>query len=653
MCGIIAGIYENIFLVLLSGLVQLQNRGYDSAGISLFNSITKKFEIYKKASIDNKTALKYLDSLKEEIIVKINNETINNFIGIGHTRWATHGAKTDKNAHPHISNNGEFSLVHNGIIENFRELKAMLIQEGYVMRSETDSEIVVNLIEFNYKKSNNVKDAIKNTVNMLKGTWGLVIATIHHPNTLFCTRFGSPLLVGYSENSALIVSEQSGFCGRVQNYFVLNNNDLCVIERTIDDSVKIETDKKYNNYKLQQNESDLSCAPYPHWMLKEIYEQRESLPRVIKSGSRLLEHGVRLGGFIDYADRLKSMKHIILLGCGTSLNAAHFAKGFFKELADFDSVQVIDGADFNIYDIPHSAPRQTCLVLCSQSGETKDLHRCIKMVKESTYDIFTIGVVNVVNSLISREVDCGCYLHAGREVGVASTKSFTSQCVLLTLVALWFSYAQKPDVHDQKRMKILNDIRQLEHDVSSILKNNVSSSSASSPIVEKITKNIVPLFLNNSTKNNNNHNNHNSCFVLGKGRGEAIANEAALKIKEISYIHAEGYATSCLKHGPFALLEPGFPVILLWFKDTHYAKSLNAYEEIKSRHAEIIVITDDESIAENPDYKKENVILIPENDTFSHMLAVIPLQLLAYYLSVTKGLNPDMPRNLAKVVTVE
>ena len=652
MCGIIAGIYENIFMILLEGLKQLQNRGYDSAGISLYNSEKHGFEIFKKASSDNSSAIDYLKEISYLLENNNNNndnDNNNNYVGIGHTRWATHGAKTDKNAHPHISNNGEFSLVHNGIIENFKELKAMLIKEGYVMRSETDSEIVVNLIEFNYKKRNNVKDAIKDTVNMLKGTWGLVIATIHHPNTLFCTRFGSPLLVGHSENSALIVSEQSGFCGRVQNYFVLNSNDLCVIERNPDGSVKIETETKYNNYKLQQSESDLSCAPYPHWMLKEIHEQRESLPRVIKSGSRLLEHGVRLGGFIDHTERLKTMKHIILLGCGTSLNAAHFAKGFFKELADFDSVQVIDGADFNLYDIPHSAPRQTCLVLCSQSGETKDLHRCIKMVKESTYDIFTIGVVNVVNSLISREVDCGCYLHAGREVGVASTKSFTSQCVLLTLVALWFSYAQKPDIHDHKRTKILNDIRQLENDVSSILKNNISSSYSQS-LIEKITDYIVPLFLN---KNHNNHNNHNSCFVLGKGRGEAIANEAALKIKEISYIHAEGYATSCLKHGPFALLEPGFPVILLWFKDTHYAKSLNAYEEIKSRHAEIIIITDDENIAENPDYKKENVLLIPENETFSHMLAVIPLQLLAYYLSVTKGLNPDMPRNLAKVVTVE
>lgn len=634
MCGIIAGIYEDIYCILLAGLVQLQNRGYDSAGISLFDTQKQCFELFKKASTNEKSALNFLEEYAEQL----NTKELNNYIGIGHTRWATHGAKTDKNAHPHVSNSGEFSLVHNGIIENFKELKAMLTENGYTMRSETDTEIIVNLIEYKYKTLKDVKEAIKEAISMLKGTWGLVITCLHTPNILYCTRFGSPLLVGHSENSALVVSEQSGFCGKIQNYFVLNNNDLCVIEREENGAVKIATELNYSRFLLQQNKNDLSCAPYSHWMLKEIYEQVESIPRVIKSGSRLLEHGVRLGGFIDHAEKLASLKHIILLGCGTSLNAARYALPFFKEYAGFDSIQVIDGADFNIHDIPRSGANNTGIILCSQSGETKDLHRCLKVVKESKYDIFTIGVVNVVNSLISREVDCGCYLHAGREVGVASTKSFTSQCIVLTLIALWFSYAHIPDELQQKRLKILQDIRQLENSVNSLLYNEENSIICD--LQHELRSKIVPLFTNKQ-----------SCFVLGKGRGEAVANEAALKIKEISYIHAEGYATSCLKHGPFALLEPGFPVILLWFKDTHYAKSLNAYEEIKSRHAEIIVITDDEKIAMNPEYK--NTILIPENDTFAHLLAIIPLQLLTYELSIAKRLNPDMPRNLAKVVTVE
>ena len=634
MCGIIAGIYEDIFLVLLAGLVQLQNRGYDSAGISLFDTQKQCFEVFKKASTNDKSALSFLEEYAEQL----NTKNVNNYIGIGHTRWATHGAKTDKNAHPHVSNSGEFSLVHNGIIENFKEIKALLLENGYTIRSETDTEIIVNLIEYKYKTLKDVKEAIKEAISMLKGTWGLVITCLHTPNILYCTRFGSPLLVGHSENSALIVSEQSGFCGKIQNYFVLNNNDLCVIEREENGAVKIATELNYTRFLLQQSKSDLSCAPYSHWMLKEIYEQLESIPRVIKSGSRLLEHGIRLGGFIDHAEKLASLKHIILLGCGTSLNAARYALPFFKECAGFDSIQVIDGADFNIHDIPRSGANNTGIILCSQSGETKDLHRCLKVAKESNCDIFTIGVVNVVNSLISREVDCGCYLHAGREVGVASTKSFTSQCIVLTLIALWFSYAHIPDNLTMKRTKILNDIRQLENSVSNLLYNKENSIICD--LQHELRSKIVPLFTNKQ-----------SCFVLGKGRGEAVANEAALKIKEISYIHAEGYATSCLKHGPFALLEPGFPVILLWFKDQHYAKSLNAYEEIKSRHAEIIVITDDEKIAMNPEYK--NTILIPENDTFAHLLAIIPLQLLSYELSIAKGLNPDMPRNLAKVVTVE
>lgn len=633
MCGIIAGIYENIFLVLLAGLQQLQNRGYDSAGISLFNAEKQCFELFKKASISDKSALNFLEEYAEQL----NTKELNNYIGIGHTRWATHGAKTDKNAHPHVSNSGEFSLVHNGIIENFKELKALLLANGYTMYSETDTEIIVNLIEYKYKTLQNVREAITQTVNMLKGTWGLVISCIHTPNILYCTRFGSPLLVGHSENSALVVSEQSGFCGKVQNYFVLNNNDLCVIEKKEDGGITINSESKYTNFILQQKNDDFSCAPYSHWMLKEIYEQVDSIPRVIKSGSRLLDHGIRLGGFIDHAEQLKSMKHLVLLGCGTSLNAARYASPFFKEYADFDSIQVIDGADFNLNDVPQHHADTTCMILCSQSGETKDLHRCLSLVEDSKLTIFTIGVVNVVNSLISREVDCGCYLHAGREVGVASTKSFTSQCVVLTLIAMWFSYAHVPVEHNQKRAKILNDIRSLENNVKEML------TIKGNQLQQQIRNEIIPLFSKN--------NKINSCFVLGKGRGEAVANEAALKIKEISYIHAEGYATSCLKHGPFALLEPGFPVILLWLKDQHYAKTLNAYQEIKSRHAEIIIITDDEKIALNPEYK--NTILISKNDTFSHLLAIIPLQLLSYELSIAKGLNPDMPRNLAKVVTVE
>lgn len=642
MCGIIAGIYENIYCTLLDGLIQLQNRGYDSAGIAMFDKITNEIVVFKKAS-NEITALQYLKSLYKCID---ENKNLDKYLGIGHTRWATHGAKTDENAHPHISNSGAFVLVHNGIIENFKELRMILINNGYKMYSETDSEVVVNLIEYKYKNCKSVKQAIKETISMLKGTWGFVIASNYSPNTLFCSRFGSPLLVGYSDNNAIVTSEQSGFCDRIKNYFVLNNNDVCIIEKKDDGFISVETEKKYVNYSLKQSESDLSYAPYNHWMEKEIYEQCESIKRVIKLGSRLLNDGVRLGGFIDHKERLQSMKHVILLGCGTSLNAAYFAQDFFKRLTGFVSVQVIDGADFNIYDIPRGSENanKTCLILCSQSGETKDLHRCLKLVKESNYDIFTIGIVNVVNSLISREVDCGCYLHAGREVGVASTKSFTSQCVLLVLVSLWFSYTKLPNKYCKVRRNILNDIRQLGNNMDELLQNN--------GLQNELREKIIPFFVSNKNQDNSDSQSLiRSCFVLGKGRGEAVANEAALKIKEISYIHAEGYSTSSLKHGPFALLEPGFPVILLWMKGTNYLKTMNAYEEIKSRHALIIIITDDISLLQSSEY--ENVILIPENDTFSHMLAIVPLQILAYELSISKGYNPDMPRNLAKVVTVE
>ena len=605
MCGIISFFGTDCFEYLINGLKQLQNRGYDSAGICGIKK-DRKWVIHKYASTENINALNELEKRKDEY------KGITN--GIAHTRWATHGPKTDKNSHPHISQSGLFSIVHNGIIENFHSLKQMLIENGFAFQSETDSEVIANLLEFNYE--GDVKMCIQKTTKDLEGTWGLAIICLEFPEQLFCTRHGSPLLVGRDDNIAIVTSEQSGFCGLMNDYIVLQNNDICLIEK-IENKIAVITNESYDLKKTTASQFISSPYPYPHWTLREINEQIDSSLRAISLGGRLLSNNeVKLGGLDENKVELMEINHLVLLGCGTSYFSGLMAIHFFKELGNFHSVQILDGADFNDRDIPKNG--KTALVLISQSGETKDLHRCIQIGKQ--HDLFLIGLVNVVDSLIAREVHCGCYLNAGREVAVASTKAYSSQVILLSMMAVWF--AQQRDLYPLKRTQYVKDIRNLHYDIQYTLEKNTFSDDL---------LNIV---------------NKPSCFLLGKGKGESVAKEGALKIKEISYIHAEGYSTSSLKHGPFALLEKDFPVILLAPHNEHYSKSENAFEEIKSRHASIVWITNKES-------DKQNCLYVANNETFLDLLMVIPLQLMAYHLSVKKELNPDMPRNLAKVVTVE
>jgi glucosamine--fructose-6-phosphate aminotransferase (isomerizing) len=611
MCGIIASIGKenNSFFYCLSGLKQLQNRGYDSAGIC---SITdKQFITTKYASIDKESALVKVEGEKE----KHNNACVS----IGHTRWATHGAKTDINSHPHISSDGLFSLVHNGIIENYAQLKEMLIKNGFTFRSQTDSEVVVNLISYFYKiHRNNTTMAIQKTISKLQGTWGLAITCVNEPEKLYATRHGSPILIGHTDGLAIVTSEQSGFCNQVNNYFILQNMDICVIELK-GNKIDVYTNELYQVKEITKDDYATSPHPWPHWTIKEIHEQTESCLRAISLGGRLCsDNTVKLGGLETNKTELMRINHLILLGCGTSYHAGMFGVNYFKDLSGFDTVQLFDGAEFNEKDIPRRG--KTALVLLSQSGETKDLHRCIQIGKEN--DLLLIGVVNVVDSLIAREVHCGCYLNAGREVAVASTKSYTSQIIVLNLMALWF--AQEKSLFLYKRQQYIQDLHNLHIDIKKTVE-----------MCETKINNVISLF------------NYQSCFLLGKGSGESIAREGALKIKEISYIHAEGYSTSSLKHGPFALLTKNFPVILIAPDNEHYTKSENAYEEIKSRHANIVFITDKEGV------EKENTIMIKKNRSFQDLLSIIPLQILAYKLSLARDLNPDMPRNLAKVVTVE
>jgi len=613
MCGIFGIVLtqsDNLFKLILNGLVQLQNRGYDSAGLCVMDD---GFKIYKYASTNKLSALDKL------IALNLTNNKLH--IGFGHNRWATHGIKNDINAHPHLSNSGNFALVHNGIIENYNELKIILIEKGFTFVSQTDTEVIVNLIEYYYNTLRNIFESIKKTIETLRGTYGLIIQSTYEPDVLYCVRNGSPLLVGQNEDRVIITSEQSGFCEMVSNYITLQNDDICVITRKID-KIEVKTNHIYSKKNIKFLKSELTPYPYDYWTIKEIYEQPDVVLNSINKGGRIKNKlEVKLGGLEQSTETLKNIQNLIILGCGTSYFAGLYGMYFFKMLCNFNTVQVFDGADLNEYDIPKMG--NTAFILISQSGETKDLHRCIDIAKNN--NITTIGVINVVDSLIAREVDCGIYCNAGKEVGVASTKAFTSQVVCLSMCAIWF--AGLHNINPKKREKCIKDLHNLSNDIKMTL-------DMCSDIIYKLSQKM----------------DYNNMFVLGKGTDEYIAKEGALKIKEISYIHSEGYSSGSLKHGPFALLDENFPVILLNLDQNHYTKTLNCYQEILSRNAPILTITNNQLMCENI---KTEVILVPENKTYSSLLGIIPIQLLAFNLSIKNGYNPDKPKNLAKVVTVE
>lgn len=592
MCGIVACVSTQCIDFLFKGLSQLKNRGYDSVGIATLS--LGKFRLDKFASIDAYAQL-------ESHAPKHAQSTL----GIAHTRWATHGAKTDINAHPHLSGCGKFAIVHNGILENYQELKNVLESKGFIFVSQTDSEVIAHLLSL-YSQTKPMLECIQELNQVLRGSWAIAILCIE-TQEIYCT--GEPLLVGYNEEHAMVVSEKSGFC-QITQYFVLHPTDICKIVKT-SEGVKVTTLDDYSNcLQILTMESDQSMGPFEHWTLKEIDEQPESALRVMEG--RLYPNFVYFKEFEDIVDLLTT-DHLILLGCGTSYFAGQHGLFFLKELCDFTTVQLFDGAEFSELDIPKKG--KTTLLLLSQSGETKDLHRCIDIGRQ--HHLFLLGLINVEDSRIAREVDAVCYLKAGREVGVASTKSYTSQVICLALLSIWF--AQQKDLNPSKRMQYLDDLQQLSQDIRTTLDANTID---------------VSLFQNKS-----------HCFLLGKGPAESVAKEGALKIKEMSCLHCEGYSTSSLKHGPFSLLDEQFPVILIDSnQNIESQKSENAYEEIKARHAPILWIS------HKP---RPHSLWIAENQTFGPLLSILPLQQLAYHLSIARDLNPDFPRNLAKVVTVE
>jgi glucosamine--fructose-6-phosphate aminotransferase (isomerizing) len=609
MCGIVGylGTAEAVEAV-LAGLDLLQNRGYDSVGVSIIESA--KVKTVKCASTTTNNALEVLKN-------KLNPPPVSN-TAIGHTRWATHGGKTYANAHPHHDEKDRLSLVHNGIIENFAEIKSELVIKGYSFRSSTDTEVVAVLIGAFLDEGRTMLEAIQEATGRLKGTWALVLLHRDFPYKMWAVRNGSPLLLGSSPACIMVASEQVAFQSYINQYIVLKDHDVLEIENRGGQFVFNKSLAKYAREDTTREDIATTPAPWPHWMLKEIIEQPAAVLRAMNNGGRIASDTmVKLGGLDSCRPLLENIDHLVLLGCGTSYHAGLWSLGLFKSTEAFDTVTLYDGADFCARDIPRRG--KTAAILLSQSGETKDLQRCIQVLQEE--GIVRIGVVNVIDSFIARETNCGVYLNAGREVAVASTKSFTNQCVVLALIAVWFS--QVKGTHEEKRRKIIADLHQLPVQLTSAV--NEENRRLLYQTARDIAK--AP-----------------SMFLLGKGKEEAIAKEGALKLKEIAHIHAEGYSTAALKHGPFGLLEANMPVLILDLGEEFRDKTANARAEVAARDAHIINLCD---------IPEESVCALESNATFGGLIANVCVQIIAYECAVIQGKSPDYPRNLAKVVTVE
>lgn len=606
MCGISAIISkkQGIFNFLFSCLEKLQNRGYDSAGICGITA-GKKMVIRKHATDHATTALQKL---------KIDGEHAFDIcsVGIAHTRWATHGEVNDVNSHPHVCYRGKIALVHNGIIENYSSIKHDLQSKGIAFKSATDSEVVVNLISyFNVKMP--LTNAIQKALQMLEGTWAFAIVSVDC-DMLYFTRHGSPLLLAQTDDEVVVTSEVAGLITKDRKYSKYVN---VVEDRLYQMSASSKIDCEFKE--LHYQNTDVSPYPYEHWTLKEINEQA-NIDRTLVFGGRVcLDGTIRLGGLDGQQERLMKCKTILLLGCGTSFHAGLVGQHFLRKYCPQLNSICLNAAEFDIDTIQESKRAETVVVMISQSGETRDLIKCLEIC--NAQNVLTIGVVNAVESHIARETTCGVYCHAGREVAVASTKSFTAQVLVLVMISLWFN-SKLDEGNTHQRRSLISSLEQYMVKTEGIL--------------ERLQNDIdyYNILKDLDTA---------SMFILGpKGKDMAIALEGALKIKEIAYVHCEGTYTGSLKHGPLALITNNLPVLCLLSDKTEYASVCNAMEEIRCRGGKPILIGNHECAD----------IAIETNNELGFLWNNMALQLIAYHLSVKKGINPDMPRNLAKVVTV-
>lgn len=609
MCGIVGFVSsEDAVNYLTDGLSILENRGYDSAGIATLNE-ANELVVTKFASRSTEDAIKLL---KEAA-----GRHVGHRIGIGHTRWATHGGKTDQNAHPHLDAQNRVAVVHNGVIVNSHALRRELMSNGVAFRSETDTEVIAQLIGHFLDQGLPLPAAIKSALARLEGTWGLAILSTLKPDTIIVAKNGSPIVVGIADGKTFVASEPAAFGPFTRNFISLQNGEMAFItsDGNTLDVARIE--------KAPEDVVATSPAPFPHWTIKEILEQPDAVNRTLNHGARIKDEiSVKLGGLEREADRLLKIQHLVIAACGTSYHAGLYGAMAMRALRSFATVQVVDASELTPH---HFAPEGAGLLVISQSGETKDVHRALAVAENRNVPYFS--VVNAVGSLIARTTQCGVYLNAGREHGVASTKAFVTQVTALELIATWFS--QHRGTQEERRRNVIQDLHRLPTNIGLALD---SEHLATYKRIAEAMRDVK------------------DCFILGKGTSEPIAYEAALKIKEITYTHAEGYPGGALKHGPFALISQGTPVFLIILDDKHADLMRTAAEEVRARGARTIVVTDHPPLAHGV---ADDVITIPKDGVLTSLVAAIPFQVIAYELALLRGINPDKPRNLAKAVTVD
>ena len=615
MCGIVGYIgHRKAYPIIINGLKRLEYRGYDSAGVALYNG--SGIQIVKTKG---KVA-----QLEERVSQEISTEAN---LGIGHTRWATHGVPNDINAHPQSSNSGDLVIIHNGIIENYLSIKKELQKRGYQFSSDTDTEVLVNLIE-DVKKKEKVKlgKAIQIALNQVIGAYAIVVFDRNKPNEIVAAKLGSPLAIGIGKDEFFVASDASPFIEYTNNAIYLEDEEMAILRAGKKVKVrKIKDDSLVVPYvqELQLNLAQIEKAGYEHFMLKEIYEQPNAIKDTYRG--RLLAHEgiVRLGGLEEHIQKFTNAQRIIIVACGTSWHAGLVAEYIFEEMVRIP-VEVEYASEFR-YRNPVISENDVVIAI-SQSGETADTLAAIKLAKSK--GAFVYGVCNVVGSTISRETHSGTYTHAGPEIGVASTKAFTTQITVLTLMALRLAKA-KGSLSNAEYMLLLHELELIPQKVEIALKGKAN--------IDKISK------LYKDVKN---------FLFLGRGCNFPVALEGALKLKEISYIHAEGYPAAEMKHGPIALIDEQMPVVVIAVNSNHYEKVVSNIQEIKSRKGKIIAVVSegDLIIKDMADF----IIEVPKTpELLTPLLTTIPLQLLSYGIAVLLNRNVDQPRNLAKSVTVE
>ena len=615
MCGIVGYIgHRDAYPVILKGLQRLEYRGYDSAGIALYDGSEIKL---------SKTKGKVAD-LETKVSKEIN--PIGN-LGIGHTRWATHGVPNDINSHPHFSNSGDLIIIHNGIIENYGALKKELIKRGYKFSSDTDTEVLVNLIE-DIQKNNDLKlgKAVQVALNQVVGAYAIAVFDVKKPNEIVVARLGSPLAIGVGENEFFIASDASPFIEYTNNAVYLEDEEMAVIRLHKPLNVRnIKDDRIISPYiqELKINLEQIEKGGYDHFMLKEIFEQPNAIKDTYRGRLLTNEGIIKMAGVEDNMGKFLNANRIIIIACGTSWHAGLVAEYIIEDLVRIP-VEVEYASEFR-YRNPVISENDLVIAI-SQSGETADTLAAIKLAKEK--GAFVFGVCNVVGSSISRETHAGAYTHAGPEIGVASTKAFTTQITVLTLIALRLAKA-KGTMSSSDFRRHLVELETIPEKVEVTLKSNT------------LTKQIAAIY--KDAKN---------FLYLGRGFNFPVALEGALKLKEISYIHAEGYPAAEMKHGPIALIDENMPIAVIATKFGHYEKVVSNIQEIKSRKGKIIAVVTkgDVQVKDIADH----VIEVPETlELLSPLLTTIPLQLLSYHIAVMLNKNVDQPRNLAKSVTVE